>query len=416
MALMKGRLKPGFGRLATLGEVAGILDAHLPRLGPETVPVVGALHRVLAGDVVAGIDVPHFPKSSMDGYAVVAEDTFGAGDDSPRVLDVVGSVSPGELWEGRLEPGRCVEIGTGAPLPGGADAVVMVEHTEPAGGSGRVAIRRGVAPGDNVIAVGTDVRAGHVVLRAGTLLEPRHLGVLAAVGAREIGVVRRPRVALFSTGPELVEPEGRIGPGRIFDINTRTLAAALAADGCAVLELGIVPDQEGPLGAAIARGLAECDTVLLSGGSSLGAGDLVGDVFARAGRMLVHGIAVKPGKPVVLGVARPPGGEAERVMIGLPGNPMSALSDYYIFVQPWLRRAMGLRSGLRFVEAVLGRKHASTVGRYEFLPVRLEDGRAVPITRGSSSISAMAEADGFVEIDENTEVLGEGERVRVRLF
>lgn len=412
-------LKPGFGRLATLGEVFDLLYAHLPALGVETVPLVGALHRVLAEDVAAGIDVPHFPKAAMDGYAVRAENTFAATDGSPKVLSVIDSVMPGETSKRRLEPGTCVEIGTGAPLPEGSDGVVMVEYTEPDEG-GRVRIRKGIAPRENVVEVGSDVAAGAVVLMAGTLLEPRHLGVLAAVGAFEARVLRRPRVALFSTGPEIIAAGGSLEPGRIFDVNTHTLGGALAADGCEVIDLGIVPDEPRALDRAVAESLRRADLLLLSGGSSLGGGDLVGDAFARAGQMILHGVAVKPGKPVVLGVGQGPSldghGEVEKMLIGLPGYPMSALSDYYIFVRPYLRRAMRVGSEPVFVDATLARKHPSTVGRYEFLPVRLEGDRAIPLTKGSSSISALADADGYVEIDENTEVVGEGARVRVRLF
>lgn len=415
---MRG-LKPGFGRLATLGEVSEILDAHLPRFSYQKVSLTAALHEVLAADVVANIDVPHFAKAAMDGYAVVASDTFGATDGAPKILEVVGSVFPGEIFDREVAPGRCIEIGTGAPLPSGADAVVMVEFTEP-GEAGKVLVRKGVAPRENIVEVASDLAAGSMVLRKGTRLEPRHLGALAAVGCFEVEVFRKPRVALFSTGPEIIEAGSSLEPGRIFDINSHTLRGALVADGCEVVDLGIVPDEPGALDRALRRGLHEADFVLLSGGSSLGGGDLVGEAFERVGELILHGIAVKPGKPVVLGSARGPGldggDEVEKILIGLPGYPTSALSDYYIFVQPFIRRALGAGSRPSFVEATLARKHPSTVGRYEFLPVRLEGDEAIPLTKGSSAISPLAEADGFVEIDENTEVVERGARVRVRLF
>lgn len=425
-------LKPGFGRLATLGEMFDILYSHLPTLSVETIPITEALHRVVAKDVVAEIDVPHFPKAAMDGYAVRASDTFGATDGVPKVLEIIGSVVPSQIAEAPVEEGMCIEIGTGAPLPDGADAVVMVEYTEPGEDESKVRIRKGVAPRENIVEVGSDLSASSTVVKKGTLLEPRHLGVLAAAGVFKVEVFRKPKVALFSTGPEIIEAGGSLEPGRIFDINTHTLRGALVADGCEVIELGIVPDETEALDQALARSLGEGDLVLLSGGSSLGGGDLVGEALERAGKLLIHGVAVKPGKPVVLGVARVPsvhegnasdggppigtGSDIEKVMIGLPGYPMSALSDYYIFVQPYLRRAMGMTSNPAFVEATLARKHPSTVGRYEFLPVRLEGDNAHPVTKGSSAISAMADADGFVEIDEATEVVEKGERVRVRLF
>lgn len=412
-------LKSGFGRLATLGEVFDILYSRLPKLSSQRLPIDQAHQRVIATDVVAAIDVPHFVKAAMDGYAVIASDTFGASDGAPRPLKVLGSLVPGQVPDQIVEAGACLEIGTGAPLPEGADAVVMVEYTEP-GESGTVLIRKGVAPRDNLVEIGSDVRAGSIVLTKGASLEPRHLGILAAVGCFEVEVFRRPRVALFSTGPEIIEAGGDLEPGRIFDINAHTLRAALVSDGCEVVDLGIVPDEAEALDRALARGLDQADLVLLSGGSSLGGADLVGDAFDRAGELILHGIAVKPGKPVVLGTAGgrnlDAGGEMDKVLIGLPGYPTSALSDYYIFVQPFLRRAMGARGTSSFVDATLARKHPSTVGRYEFLPVRLDGDEAIPLTKGSSAISSLAEADGFVEIDENTEVVEKGQRVRVRLF
>lgn len=412
-------LKGGFGRLGTLGEAFDILFSHLPSPGTEMVELADCLGRVLARDAVAAVDVPHFTRAAMDGYAVRAEDTFGASDASTPVLEIVGTVLPGQIPDVAVTEGRCIEIGTGAALPEGCDAVVMVEYTEPVG-DGKVQVRKGVAPRENLVEVGSDVASGTTVLEKGCLLEPRHLGVLAAVGLSKIEVFRRLRAALYSTGPELISSGGSLEAGRVFDINYHTLKAALISDACEVVEGGIIDDSPEALDVAIGRALGEADFLLLSGGSSLGGGDLVDAAFERAGRMLLHGVAVKPGKPLVLGVA--PGAsldgsdQVDKLLIGLPGYPMSALSDYYIFVQGFLRRALGVERRPAFTDAVLSRKHPSTVGRYEFLPVRLEGDRAIPLTKGSSAISTLADADGFVEIDENTEVVDEGGRVRVRLF
>ena len=406
-------LKAGFGRLATLGELFDLLNDHLPELEVERTSIRDAAGRVLAKEVVADIDVPHFAKAAMDGYAVVASDTFTASDASPTPLEVIASVMPGDRSEVEVTSGRCVEIGTGAPMPEGANAVVMVEYTE-VGHDRETLVRKGVAPGENIVPVGSDIAKGTAVLGAGTRLEPRHLGVLAAIGVSDVELVRKPRVALLSTGPEIVEAGGELAPGQIFDINTHTLRAALVDDGAEVIELGIVPDVLDQLKSALERGLDAADLVMLSGGSSLGGGDLVTEAFSGLGELLIHGVAVKPGKPVVVG--RTKHKEATKLMVGLPGYPMSALSDYYIFIQPFLRRAMGTPSLTRHIQAELSRKHPSTVGRYEFLPVQLEKGTAIPLTKGSSSISALAYADGFVEIDENTEVVEAGQTVNVRLF
>lgn len=412
-------LKPGFGRLAALGEALEVLMGHLPALASETVELRDALDRVLAEPIEAPIDVPHFAKAAMDGYAVLAGETFGASDASPKRLTVAGALSPGARQELRVRSGHCVEISTGAPMPEGADAVVMVEYTEPAE-KNRVTIRKGVGPGDNVIKPASDIRKGEQVLDSGIFLKPPQIGVLAAMGLQRVQVVSRPLVGLFSTGPELKPPGQDLGPGEIYDINVHTLRAALAADGFDVFEVPTVPDELEPLKAAIGMCLERSDLVLLSGGSSLGGSDLVVEAFAAAGKVLIHGVAVKPGKPLVIGAAEGPArdgsGRVEKLMIGLPGYPMSALSDYYVFVQPWLRRAMGARSEARFTDAILARKHPSVLGRYEFLPVVLENGQAHPITRGSSSISALASADGFVEVHENIEVLEQGRPVRVRMF
>lgn len=396
-----------------MGEALEVLYAHLPQLRHEELELGEALGRVLAVNVTSEIDVPHFVKASMDGYAVVAADTFGAQDSSPVGLDVTDAVTPGRPSTERAGDGRCIEISTGAALPEGADAVVMVENTDPAGE--KVLVRKAVSPGENTIAIGSDISKGDRVLGAGTVLEPRHLGALAAIGRRTVSIFAKPRVALFSTGPEL-SSEGSVTEGKVFDINSSTLRAALISDGCEVKALGVIADDLEALTGALRRALAEADLVLLSGGSSLGRGDLVTEAFSAVGTLLIHGVAVKPGKPLAIGVASAAGASPERLMIGLPGYPMSALSDYYVFVRPFLKRAMNVITIDRFVEATLSRKHPSAIGRYEFLPVKLEGGQAVPIGKGSSSITALSEADGFIEIDENVEVLEAGAPVSVRLF
>ncbi|MEO7818894.1 MAG: gephyrin-like molybdotransferase Glp, partial [Actinomycetota bacterium] len=406
-------LKPGFEKLATLSEAFDVLDANRLILGAEPILLLDALHRVTAEDVVASINVPHFAKSSMDGYAVKAWDTLGASQDTPRSLMIVGSASAGGV-SGQISQGECIEIGTGAPMPVGADAVVMVEYTEPMVPSG-TAVKKPVVPGENVIPVATDVAVGDVVVHSETLLEPRHLGVLAAIGCKELSVKHRPRVALLSTGPEVVEAGHTIGPGTIFDVNSHTLGAALTLDGAEVIHLGIAPDKIDPLVSMIERGLEEADAVLLSGGSSLGEGDLVAEAFIRLGEVLVHGVAVKPGKPLVLARSLR-GATVGKMMIGLPGYPTSALSDYYVFVQRFLHGALGIQPPRRGVVATLSRKHVSTPGRYEFLAVRVVGDEARPTTKGSSSITALSEADGFIEIDTNTEVVEKGARVSVQFF
>lgn len=408
-------MKPGFGRLASFAEARAVLDSLSLEPKSEPVPIDSLLGRVLAEDVVSSIDVPHFRKASMDGYAVMSEDTLGASDGSVKTFRIAGNVDMGRAPQIEVGPGSCAEIGTGAPLPPGADAVVMVEVTEPAG-SGEVAIRKPVHPGENVIEVGSDIRAGSVVLKSGTVLEPRHIGVIAAIGAGEASVFTRPKVALISTGPELTPVGGTIAAGRIFDINTHTLKQACKADGCSVIEMPIAADDRATLKEAVVEATRVADVVLVSGGSSLGGGDLVGETFAAIGEVLIQGVAVKPGKPLIIAKVVARASDPRMVLIGLPGYPMSALSDYYIFLSPFLRRAGGLPATTRTVSATLARKHPSTVGRYEFLPVTLDGTEAHPLTKSSSAITPLAQADGFIEIEENTEVLEMGATVTVRLF
>lgn len=407
-------LKPGFGRLASMAEAFEVLYRYVPDVGATDVALPDARGRVLASDVVSPVDVPHFRKSAMDGYAVRAADTFGASASGPRRLDVLGSVWPGEVFGGEVGHGEAVEIGTGAPLPDGADAVVMVEYTEP--DAGGVAVSRALAPGDNVIEAGSDVAEGTVVLAAGTVLEPRHVGVLGALGVETVSVRERVRVSLFSTGNEILEPGRPLEPGKIHDINTWALRAALEADGCEVAGFGVVPDDRAALARVLQEAVAHGDLVVLSGGSSLGGGDLVGEVLSDLGDTLVHGVAIKPGKPVVIGAVTDPTSGRDKPVIALPGYPMSCLSDYEILVRPILDRAVGRTRREAFIEARMARKHASTIGRYEFLPVRVSGGEAHPLTKGSSAITSLTEADGFVEIAENVEVVERGEPVRVRLF
>jgi molybdopterin molybdotransferase len=400
--------KAGFGKLMSLSEARELALKNAPDLGTEKVPVGEALGRVLAGPVKIEIDVPHFAKAAMDGYAVRAEDTFGASESSPVRLRAVGHVTPGEVIDRTLGKGECIGISTGAPMPEGADATLMVENTETEGEE--ILVYKTVAPGQNYIKVGSDLSAGSTLFQSGLELAPRHLGVLVAAGLREVEVRRMPRVALMSTGNEIVAPGASLGPGKIYNINSTTLAAALRGFGCEVIDLGVIADKPEAVREAIARALKQADMVMLSGGSSLGRGDFVPGVMGSFGSVLFHGIAVKPGKPTALAVA------GSKLIFGLPGYPASALSNYYILLEPILERMTGRIVRKSFAEAKMERKVYSTVGRYQFLPVRLEGGKAVPVMRGSSSITTLAAADGFVEIEENVEVVEKGTAVTVRLF
>jgi len=400
--------KSGFGRLASLTDAFEIIDGIVKNKGNEKVKLEKAGNRILAEDIKAPIDVPHFRKSAMDGFAVIAEDTFGASNNKPKKLRIVESVTAGVDPKKEIKPGDCIEITTGAPMPKSADAVMMVEYTEKAGNE--LTIYKTSAPGDNVISIGSDIKKNTFVFRKGTKLNPRFVGVLSALGFKEILVKQQPVIAYFSTGNEILMPDENICNGKVFDINSRTIIDTLKDHGCEVIFLGVIRDSLDDIKKAILSMLKESDLILLSGGSSLGGEDFMVEAVADLGKVLVHGIAAKPGKPVLIGEVR------GKLVLGLPGYPTSALSNTYTLVLPLLYRMMGSELKIVRTKAKLSRKIASTIGRYEFLSVKLEGYNAVPIMKGSSAITTMAEADGYICIDENTEVVNKDELVEVNLF
>jgi len=385
-------------------------------LGIEEVVLDEAVGSVLGEDIVAGVDVPPFDRASMDGYAVRAEDSFGAEEDRPVTLKVLGRVMAGEVPTMTVGSGEAVEISTGAPIPRGASAVVMVEYT-----SLREALKvyQSVVPGENIMASGADIMAGELVLRAGDILTPRETGVLAAIGRRSVKVYRRPKVAIMSTGNEVVQPGERLEFGRIYDINGRTLADSVAENGGRPIFLGIIGDREDEIQAKVGEALTVSDMVLTSGGTSAGVGDLLYRVIDDLGPpgMLVHGIAVRPGKPAIIGMAQ------GKPVFGLPGYPTSALMIFNVFVRPVLREMAGLPGEVesRVVEAVTAERIFSSGGRREYMPVNLvqsdKGGYMIyPVPGGSGAITTLAEADGYIEIPEGRVYLDEGEKVSVELF
>lgn len=392
----------------------------LAPLARETVPLAAALGRVLADDVVATVDVPGFDRSSVDGFAVRAADVAGASDDAPTLLRLNPEVlTPGRVPRLTVEPGTATVLATGGVLPRGADAVVMVEYTEErdVDGAPGVAVQRPVAPGDAVAAAGSDIARGETVLRAGQVLTSREIGALAAVGVAEVPAWRRPRVAIFSTGDEIVAPGRPLEPGGVFDSNAAILAAAVQELGCEPVVLGIAPDDEAALSALLARGL-EHDAVLLSGGTSKGAGDVAARVVAklRDPGVVVHGVALKPGKPICLAVT---GGKP---VVILPGFPTSAIFTFHEFVAPVLRAFAGLPPARReTVAAVLSSRIASQRGRTEYVMVSLverpEGGLAAyPTGKGSGAVTAFGQADGFVTVGAQAESVAAGTPVEVTVI
>jgi molybdenum cofactor synthesis domain-containing protein len=374
----------------------------------ERVTLNDAAGRVLASAPAAPADVPPFDRAAMDGYAVRAEDTFGASRDEPRRLRWIATVFTGQTATRVVGPGECIEIATGAPMPPGADAVIMVEETDRHGDD--VAVFTPVYPRQNVGRRGADIAAGQSVLQPGDLLTPAKVGVLAACGTSPVEVYAKPRVAILSTGNEIVEPGRQLGPAEIYDINRYTLAAIVARHGGEPIALPSTGDTIDELSAAIDRAL-EHDVLVFSGGSSVGERDLILDAIRRRGEIVFHGIAVKPGKPTALGRVN------GKPVIGMPGNPTSCLSNGYILLAPMLRRIARLPAHRPATLRVpLARRIVSTTGRHQFYTVRIENDAAVPAFKGSGDITSMALADGYIEIPAQVDLVEAGELVTVVLF
>ena len=375
----------------------------------EYVGLDDAAGRVVASDVVAAQDVPPFDRAAMDGYAVVAEDTFGASRYEPRVLRIVETVFTGQTPTRTVGRGECIEIATGAPLPSGADAVVMVEETEKTSAD-EVRVLTPVYPRQHVGRKGADIAVSQTVLHRGDVLNPSRVGALAAVGHTQVEVFVRPRVALMSTGNEIAEPGTPLAPGQIYDINRFTLAAVVRQHGGVAVPHPAVPDTLADLSRAVDACLAE-DMVVFSGGSSVGERDLILDVLHTKGEVLFHGIAVKPGKPTVFGRI------AGKPVLGMPGYPTSCLSNAYIMLVPILRVLARLPPYVpRAIQLPLAQRIVSTTGRHQFYTVRIAEGWAVPAFKASGDITSMSQADGYIEIGAQTDIVEKGTLVEVKLF
>ncbi len=392
---------------------------ELGPLGQEEVPLAEALGRVLAEDVPAPVDVPSFDRSDFDGFAVQAADTYGADEQSPRRLLLVGEpITPGHQPQTELRPGQAMAIATGGMLPRGADAVVRIEETDldPCD-PGALLVYRALTPGSGMSFAGSDMAAGETVLRAGQLLTSRETGVLAALGLERVRVWRRPRVAIISTGDELMEPGQPMTPGKIYDSNQRMLADAVRELGGLPIEMGRVPDQLDLLRERLSQALETADLVLLSGGTSKGEGDLAYQAVRELTRpgIIVHGVALKPGKPLCLAV------HGKKPVVVLPGFPTSAIFTFHEFVAPVIRAWAGLPSEERpTIQARLPVRIRSEIGRTEYLLVRLmpspEGLVAYPMGKGSGSVTAFSTADGFIAIAQHEELIPAGAEVTVHLL
>jgi molybdopterin molybdotransferase len=404
-----GAMRPFAGTLP-LAEAQTIIDqAIVPIERTQRVRVQDANGRVLARDVTADADVPPFSRAAMDGYAVRAADTAGTSRQSPVRLRCIEQTFTGEVAVRSVGPGQCIEVATGAPLPPGADAVVMVEETQSADGN-VVDVFTPVQPNQNIGRQGADIGRGQTVLRAGAFLNPSRAGALAALGLTHIEVYAKPRVAILSTGDEIVEPGSPLGPGQIYDINRVTLSSVVADHGGIPVPHRTAVDRIEQLAISVDNCLAE-DLLVFSGGSSVGRRDLIIDVIQSKGEVLFHGIAVKPGKPTAFGRI------GSKLVFGMPGYPTSCLSNAYILLAPALRRIARLPpQTIRSLTLPLGARISSVADRHQFYSVRVSDGQAMPAFKASGDITSMSQADGYIEVPIGVGAVEAGEMVEVKLF
>jgi len=386
-----------------------VLQAGRPVVRTDQLAIDAADGRVLAAPITADQDVPAFDRAAMDGYAVLAADTARASSDAPVALRHIGRVFTGETSDSNVVAGTCIEVATGAPLPPGADAVVMVEHTT-RDEQGRVLVHRAAAPRQHVGPRGGDIRMGESLLTAGTVFTPARIGAVTAIGLTHVEVYARPRVAVMCTGDEVISPGQPLRPGQVYNVNRYTLEALVRRHGG---EPVIIPTTGDSLDAldtslAIAR---TCDIIVTSGGSSVGEHDLVVDMLRTHGAVIFHGIAIKPGKPTVFGRI------GDALLLGLSGYPTSCLSNAHVLLVPLLRSTARLPAWTpRTVDVPLARRITSAPGRMQFYSVRVENGQAVPVFKASGDITSMAHADGYVVIPADVESLEVGTVVKVTFY
>jgi molybdopterin molybdotransferase len=377
--------------------------------GEESVPLAESSGRILSRDVTSDVDIPGFTRSVVDGYAVRAADTTGAGDAIPAILSFSGRVAMGAIAERPVRSGECAYVPTGGILPDGADAMVMVENTEQMGDE--VLIRKPVAHGENVLMFNEDFSLGEVVLKKGRRISAQDAGVLAAAGCTSVQVVRKPRFGVISTGNELVPVAAKPGIGQVRDVNSYVVASFLQAQGCIPVRYGIVRDEREALTAAIVKATAECDAVLVSGGSSKDERDMVASIIAEQGNVLVHGVAIAPGKPTIIGRC---GGKP---VIGLPGHPASAFIVLMAIVGHLITEMTGEEvSRVRTTSAILAENVPSSRGREDYVRVVVDNGIATPVFGKSGLLNTLIRSTGVVRVPAESEGLETGTKVEVILW
>ncbi len=397
-----------FIRVIPVHEAVSRLLSIAPRSPEEVVPLEEALFCILSRDLVAPDDMPGFARSIVDGYAVLSSDTIGAGESLPAMLTCTGRIEMGSADPGSIVAGECRYVPTGGMMPEGADAVVMIEYAEPAGD--QILVNRPASSGENYVAHDEDFRSGEVILRSGHRILPQETGVLAAAGILSVPVLHSPRVAVIATGNEIVAPGKVPRPGQVRDVNSIVCESFIRQCGCTSVSFGIVPDEPNALTAAIQEAVVEADAIFISGGSSKDDRDATARVIADLGRVLVHGIAISPGKPTIIGEIR------NRPVIGLPGHPSSAFMVMRAICAPLLAVMSGITLPELHSSATLDAGIPSAKGREDYVRVRLRDGVATPLFSKSGLLHTLVESDGYVRVPAESEGFETGSVVKVILW
>lgn len=397
--------------VVSLEEAIDITQKEFSGFRPESekLNIYNCLGRVLAKDIISYENIPPFDRSTVDGYAVLSSDTFGAGEGMPSMLTLKGEILMGEEADLSVESSECIKISTGGMLPEGADSVVMIEQTEQMI-DGTCLIFKAVSPFQNVTKTGDDVKIGQTVIKKGTLITSKHIGILCALGITEVECVRKIKVGIISSGDEIVPVEEAVPTGKIRDINSHFLASLMKENGCDTKEYGIVRDSFDELYGILQKAATECDVVLISGGSSAGSKDMTAAVIDKNGKVFFHGIAVKPGKPTIFGKVN------ETAVFGLPGHPAAAYLIAKAVVMKLIDFYTQQTSKSLSLTAEITQSVSSNHGREELVPVTIEDGKASPLLFKSGLVSLLSSADGYIVIPRNKEGVFKSEKVTVYLF
>jgi molybdenum cofactor synthesis domain-containing protein len=374
----------------------------------EATIISKAVSRILAEEIIAPMPVPPFNRASMDGFALRAEETYGASTFKPKIFQLIGAAFPGEPFQGKIKEGECIQIATGSPIPMGANAVVMVEYTKEE--EGKVEIIRPIHPGGNIAPKGEDIEEGEQVLNSGDYLTSPRIGALAAIGRKTVKVYAKPRVSIISTGKEVREVGHELREGEVYDINSYTLSSMVTANGATSINHGIIPDTHKELNSVIKEAIKN-DMIVFSGGSSVGVRDILYKIISKIGKVVFHGVQVKPGKPTLFGLVQ------GKAVLGMPGYPTSCLSNAYLFLVPAIRKMARMpQREPRRIKTRMGHRFVSSSGRVQFLTVKIREGNAYQAFKESGAITSMSEADGYILIPLNVDVIEEGEEVIVTLL